>query len=76
MDSQKFKGNEEDLRSLDLESLDQAAGGSGEIKIVCLNCGSTNTVRASNPKYNPINPRPWVWKCLDCGLTDDEWLKK
>ena len=75
MDGQKFKGKEDDLLILDMESLDQVAGGNGELKVVCLHCGSTNTVRVNRSSGNPLKSQmPWVWKCLDCGLTEDEWI--
>ena len=75
MDDQKFKGNEEEVRVLDMESMDQVAGGNGELGVVCLHCGSSNTVRVKRSSGNPLNPQmPWVWKCLNCGLTEDEWI--
>lgn len=75
MDDQKFKGKEETIKTLDNESLGQAAGGGGGLSVVCLHCGSTNTQRVPRTSGNPIGKMPWVWKCMDCGLTEDEWLQ-
>ncbi len=76
MNDQKFTDKEKEVEVLDKEHMDQVAGGTGELSVVCLHCGSTNTVRVQRTSINPLKPQmPWVWKCLDCGLTEDEWLQ-
>ncbi len=74
MGDRKIKDKEEEVKVLEKDSMDQVAGGKGELKVICLHCGSTNTtlVQVSKP---PLFKPQLVRKCLNCGLTEDEWIQ-